>query len=405
MPVPRPPAGEEGGIDRNGLSPDAAALRAVLQNPRLRAIRAQRGIAGAEILTAGLLPNPRLDASLPIPITGEQARVLGFGVGVAWNVAPLVSRGNRVAAAKEAGRSLDLEIGWQEWQVAQGARLHALRVIYLLRRLEAARDVEATWQRRVAALREVLQQRAVTALEVATSERALAEARLMRAELEQTLARERVDLNEALGTPAQDEVLVDRSWRATWKPPSLAELLAQLPDRRLDLLALRAAQRSQDRALRAEVLARFPPLEIGFHVGREVEDATLAGLTLGLELPFFQRNQGNVMRARARNDQFAAEYEARLLEARAQVARLAQEAERAEPKLAMAAEAVESATRLAELGRQAALSRGLTPLAAAELTEHAAQARLRHLELEQGLAELSVALSAASGIQPVSARR
>ena len=46
--------------ERDGLSPEEAAVLAVLANPGLRAIRDQRAIAQGQVLQAGLLPNPRL---------------------------------------------------------------------------------------------------------------------------------------------------------------------------------------------------------------------------------------------------------------------------------------------------------------------------------------------------------
>src|SRR5438105_1875344 len=43
-----------------GLSPEEAGLVAVIVNPQLRAQRDQRGIAAAQLIQAGLLPNPQL---------------------------------------------------------------------------------------------------------------------------------------------------------------------------------------------------------------------------------------------------------------------------------------------------------------------------------------------------------
>src|SRR5579872_6917778 len=43
-----------------GLSPDEAAVLAVLINPTLRAARTQRQASAAQLLQAGILPNPEL---------------------------------------------------------------------------------------------------------------------------------------------------------------------------------------------------------------------------------------------------------------------------------------------------------------------------------------------------------
>ena len=44
----------------DGLSPDEVAILAIIQSPELRAARSKQGVANAQLLQAGLLPNPRL---------------------------------------------------------------------------------------------------------------------------------------------------------------------------------------------------------------------------------------------------------------------------------------------------------------------------------------------------------
>ncbi|MHB1349739.1 MAG: TolC family protein [Anaerolineaceae bacterium] len=106
-----------------GLSPDGAAVLAVLLNPSLRAVRDQRALSDAQILDAGLLPNPELTYSLDVPTGGDTAgRVDAFGLGLDWNVTSLITRVSKVREAKAQGEAVDLEIAWREWQVAQGAK-------------------------------------------------------------------------------------------------------------------------------------------------------------------------------------------------------------------------------------------------------------------------------------------
>jgi len=50
-----------------------------------------------------------------------------------------VTRSARVGAARSNVASVDLGLAWQEWQVAQAARLETVRVGRLRRRLEVAR--------------------------------------------------------------------------------------------------------------------------------------------------------------------------------------------------------------------------------------------------------------------------
>ncbi len=395
--VPRGPEGEVVLDDRDGLSPDEAAILSVDQNPRLRAIRAERGIGQAELIAAGVLPNPRLDGSLDPFMFGPEARVIGYGVGLSWNVTPLLSRGARVSAAEEGLASIDLDIAWQEWQVAQSGRLHAARCIYLDRRVHVARELEETWQQRAEALRQARTAGAVTELEATNAERSRAEARVIRLELDQRLVAERAELNRAIGIDPTRELTLDLGFTPS-VTTAIDGLLDELPRRRLDLIALQRAQRSHDEALRAAVIAQFPPVDIGIQTRREVDQNGSVGVTLNFELPFFDRNQAAVARERARRTQIEAEYEARLFEARADVLRTIRELGLVSEQLVAAREAGEASGRLAELARTAATSGALSPLIAANILEQAFASRLRALEIEQTLVELRIALAVASGV-------
>lgn len=396
--VPRGGGGEVVLDDRDGLSPDEAAILAIDQNPRLRAVRAERGIGEAELLTAGILPNPRLDGSLDFPVAGEEATVLGYGAGLSWNVTPLFSRGARVSAAEASLAAIDLDIAWQEWQVAQAARLHAMRAIFLERRVAVARELAETWRQRLDSLRQARAASAVTELEVTNAERSYADARVSRLQLEQQVVAERAALNQAIGVDPTRDLVVDVSFASSTAVPAGDALLDELPRRRLDLIALQHAHRSHDEALRAAVIAQFPPVDIGFHVKREVDNNTGVGIALSFELPFFDRNQGAVARERARRTQIDAEYDARLLEARADVLRIVRELGLVREQLVAAREASDAAARLAEQARTAAVSGALSPLLAADILERSYSSRLRALEIEQTLSELHIALAIASGM-------
>jgi len=384
--------------DADGLSPDEAAILAIDQNPRLRAVRAQRGLGQAELIGAGILPNPRLEGSLDFPaFSSDEAKVLGYGAGLSWNVTPLLSRGARVSAAEENLASVDLEVAWQEWQVAQAARLHAVRTIYIERRARLGRELEETWRQRLDGLRQARAASAVTELEVSSGERSFAEARVSRLDLDQRAVSERSELDRALGIDGTQDVVLDASFTLTSTAPRREDLLAEIPRHRLDLIALQHAFRSHDSALRAEVIAQFPPVEIGFHVSRGVDRVGSAGVTLSFDIPFFDRNQRNVARASAERTQVEAEYDARLIEARADVIRTIKEQAIVREQLAATREASEAAGRLAEQARAAAVSGALSPLLASDILERSYGSRLRVLEIEQTLAELEIALALVSG--------
>jgi hypothetical protein len=77
---------------RAGLTPDQAAVLAVLINPSLRAMRDRRGVAMAELFQAGILPNPQISGSLDFVTGGTLTPelVTGYGIGASWDLQALI---------------------------------------------------------------------------------------------------------------------------------------------------------------------------------------------------------------------------------------------------------------------------------------------------------------------------
>jgi len=125
---------KEGG----GVSPEEAAVLAVLANPSLRAVRDARGLGAAQVLQAGLLPNPSVSWGQEFPYAGPD-HLVAFGIGWSWDISSLISRAAKVDAARAQAASVDLDIAWQEWQVAQSAKSAAWKVLSLQSQLEIAR--------------------------------------------------------------------------------------------------------------------------------------------------------------------------------------------------------------------------------------------------------------------------
>jgi len=126
---------------RDGFTPEEIAVMTVITSPRLRAVRAQRGVAQAQVMQAGLLPNPQLGYSLDHPT--DPGYVNGKNLGLSWDLSALLGYRDRVAAARSSAEALDLDIAWQEWQAAQGARLAAYHLLSLDEQLPLAREAEA----------------------------------------------------------------------------------------------------------------------------------------------------------------------------------------------------------------------------------------------------------------------
>lgn len=393
--------GEQGEVvinDKDGLSPDEAAILAIDHNPSLLAFRAKRGIAKAELISAGILPNPQLDANGSAPIGGRDAHMLGYGIGLSWNIAALISHSSRIEAAQEHEISVDLEIAWQEWKVAQSAKLHTVRLIYLARQIAIIQQAVSYWEKIVANYKTARASQASTELELARAERSLAEWGLKKQDLELKSVVENTALAHDLGVKPGKVLKVQTSWHPRMDKPKVTELLAGLTKRRLDLIALQHAQQSSDEAMHSAALASFPAIDIGLHMGQEVDGVKSVGLSLSIDLPIFDHKQGELAINHARRISIEDEYAARLSLARTQTTRYEQEISILLKQLATAEKAASTATKLAALARSSADSGAMDKILAADSQDHAFESRLRKLCTEESLTEAQIALSISAGV-------
>ncbi len=108
---------------------------AVQNNPELRAARAQHGVAQAQLLQAGVLPNPNLSLAI-LPLLAGVGTTTAWNAALSFNLGALVTYRTRQEAAQKTAQQVDADILWREWQVAGQARLLAVDLIEGQRNLE-----------------------------------------------------------------------------------------------------------------------------------------------------------------------------------------------------------------------------------------------------------------------------
>ena len=386
--------------DRDGLSPDEAAILAVIVNPTLRAVRDQRGLAAAQLLQAGILPNPQVSSSLDVPTGGMTlGTVNAFGLGFNWEVTTLIAREARIAAAQARTAAVDLDIAWQEWQIAQAAKLQVYRVVSVEMQVMVARETENELSDNLTAVTQAVDRGDKTIIDLAAAEAAFQQARLIRLAFEQEQAKQRLALHETLGLPTETPIRLQADVVLPRWPtlPSLPAATAGLEDRRLDLLALKLGYDSQEASLRAEILAQFPKISLGFAHARDTGNVITSGPALTIDLPVFDRNQGRIAVEHATRQQLFDEYSARLFTARADVARAVAELQSLTQQVSAAEAALPKLQQLVQIYQTAVLERNADILSYYAARNTLATQRLDLLKLQQSRAELGVALELAAG--------
>jgi outer membrane protein TolC len=381
-----------------GFSPDEAAVLAVLANPSLRAVRDARGLAAAQLLQAGLLPNPSLSFGNEFPYAGPD-KLVAYNVGLSWDISALVSHAATVDAAKAQVASVDLDIAWQEWQVAQSAKSAAWKMLSLQAQLEMARQADSLLQDNLKTVQQAVELQHKTAVDLSAAQAARQEAHTMVLELERELDKQRLALNRMLGLPAQTQVKMRREdFPDRPSAPAATDLQKGLEDRRLDLLALRRGYDSQEAAVRAAVLSRFPKIAAGASHGRDTAGVYTFGYDLSVDLPLFDRNQGNIAIEKATRRTLFDEFINRVFEARNDIAASAAEIELIHRQIVFAESAVPVLERLVADYEKAVDSGNADVLSYYSARNDLNKKKIEILKLKQDLVDAWIELENASGL-------
>ena len=297
---------------RDGLTPLEIAVLAVLNNPDLEAKRRAAKVGGAQIFVAGLFPDPQITASVDKPIAGPDTQT-ARAFGASFDLAGLLAHTYILRAARFTAKATDLNLLWSEWSVAQQARQLAETAMAAEARAAVLRQVLALAADRSGRSTRALDNHDVT-LQVAAADLTVkldVQTQLLTAEHDAQKARR--DLNALLGLRADVILPLMATPPVTvYDAAAISRALANLPERRPDLLALKSAYGAQDANVRKAVLAQFPLSSVGLATARDTAGVITQGLSAAFALPIFNGGRGAVKVENATREQLRAEYQARL---------------------------------------------------------------------------------------------
>ena len=302
-------------ISQDGLDQTTVVLLAVCNDPDLKAARLQAGIARAQMLQAGLLPNPTLRAGY-----AQSIRNYGGALGLTEDLQELITRGATRAAASAARRQVHLNILWQEWQVAAQADQAFIQARANAQQIPLLRAKERLLAGLYRSDRRAMQRGDVISTAVSADLVRLSGAQDALRQLQIAQNQTMHQLKDLLGLNPEARLQLRGSPVASPSPAgsllSSAQFhsaLAALPHRRADLLALQAGYQSQEASLRKAILMQFPALSAGVNFERDpVEGVNSFGPAANLSLPVFNHNQGQIAIQRATRAYLWQTYQARL---------------------------------------------------------------------------------------------
>jgi len=197
---------------RSGIGPDQAAILAVILNPKLRADRDRRGLAAAQLIQAGIIPNPTIGYTHDFVTGGNTAgTVSAYGFTGSWDISALVSHGVKVAAARANVQAISLDVAWTEWQTAVAAKLALYRVVALEAELIRAKQIASDQQQTVDTLQAAVDRHEKSVLDLAAAQASREDARATVLTLEQELDRQRLELKKVVGVLPETKLSIEQA--------------------------------------------------------------------------------------------------------------------------------------------------------------------------------------------------
>lgn len=305
------------------------------RNPTFAEFEANREAARAEVIQALAYPNPEIEASIgratPLEAPKETNATYGFSL-----VQPLESptkRRTRRAAAEALEEIVDREEGvFRATLRAETAKAY-FTILYRQRAGELAENA-----RRNAEEIQAVVNRRVEAGEAPEIDRIKASVEMLKASRtvqseQRRLASARAVLNALCGGALPEGFQLYDSLEDDRKAADASEAIQYAMDRHPLLLKLHAEQRKQEAVIARERAASRPDLKPGISAGREF-DTNSVGLSLGVEIPIWNRNRGGVASAHAELNRIDAAMERTRLEIRRDIETALQNHESAREQIA-----------------------------------------------------------------------
>lgn len=383
----------------HGLDMDDVAMLAVANNPDVKLLRDDLGIARAQAFAAGLLPDPQVSLENDYPSGSRPGLTHAFIYGINMDVMSLLTRSTRLRAADEETVKIDLGLLWQEWQVVAQARQLFIQVV--------TQDRLAASLQRLVRIQQLRNDRTAAAVAQGNLTQDIEDAVLLTyhdaqrqaAEAERAENQSRHDLNTLLGlAPDVHLDLIDTQENSfTVDDSALAAALPGLPRRRPDLLALQAGYRSQEASYRAAILGQFPTLTIGFVRARDTSRLYTSGLQINFSLPIFNRNRGNIAIAEATRQRLADEYQQRLNQAYTDIDRMRIDQRSMAAQLAGNRAALERLQQIAAQAQTAFEAHNLALASYADAQNALITKQIETITIEKTLMQARIAMNALLG--------
>ncbi len=293
----------------NGLSLDMLQSMALANNPTLRQAKAQVVAAQGAALQAGLPPNPHLGfVAEQIGVNGTAGELLGGSASQEF------VRGDKLGLSRakycQRVQIAMTNLQAQEQRVRNDIEIRFYQALAAQRLIDVAEQTIAIANDNVLTHREMLNMGQLGEAEVLQAEVALRRASVNQRQAHNDFDQVRRELMSFVGVPGSRNTglmgTLDTDLGPVDWDTALSQLLATSPE----VVAARQKIRHDEIVIKRELAEPIPNVTAGLTTGYNAEtQQAVAGVTVGMPIPIFNRNQGTVRQARADLNRSYAEVE------------------------------------------------------------------------------------------------
>ena len=389
----------------DGLNESEIIQLAVLNSPQLVATEATLKEASAQLIQAGLLPDPQLSLSADFPSKNAPGLVASYGLGLGFDLQSLITRSARKGAATKQAQTAYLQVLWQEWQIIQQARILYRRLLIQQQQVTLSKAQLLQTQRHWKVQNSALEQGDATldTEGLARTSMMNAEAAWFESQRQYNMSKHNLALLLGLSASAEIPLAAPEQGLSSLlaEPPLqplLQKLILNMHQKRPDLLALQTGYQAQEYRVREQILSQFPSVSVGVNRLRDTGNIFTLGPFVNLNLPLLNANRGNIAIARATRTRLLKEYQDRLKQAEVEASRLLIDQTLAYQELRAIQKQLPDLDQLMQQMGKALANGNVDMLMFTTLQNNYFTQRMKVLVLEQAILEQAVALDTVLGV-------
>lgn len=296
----------------DGMDIIEIAILAVVNNPDLMLARTDANIARAQAFSAGLLPDPQLGIGQDFAASSDPTLTSAYSFGLSYDITAVLKYPAMQDAADAEKQKIDLTVLWQEWQTIIQAKQLFSRTVAQERMLAVLQPYHDFLESRRQKLLKVIADHSLSS-DVASSALVVNNDIATKLyDLQMQTAKNRRDLNALLGLAPDTFLRLQESDDTESAAPNFEKALEAIPSKRPDLLALRKGFYAEDARYMGAILSQFPSINAGLSKARDTGNIHTTGFSLSINLPLFNRGQGEVAIEKATRERLQQEYQIRL---------------------------------------------------------------------------------------------